>query len=35
VDPEGRGFLAGLVVVGCRLRGGSVYINRILQEVTA
>lgn len=33
VDLEGRALLVSLRESGCRLVGGSMYINRLLQEV--
>jgi anti-anti-sigma regulatory factor len=33
VDSEGRECLIGLRQAGCHLRGGSLYINRLIEEV--
>lgn len=33
VDPDGLAFLISLRETGCRLLGGSMYINKLLEEV--
>jgi anti-anti-sigma regulatory factor len=32
LDAEGRGLLLGLREAGCRLVGGSMYVNHLLEE---
>jgi anti-anti-sigma regulatory factor len=33
VDPAGQAALVALRAMGCRLLGGSLYVNRLLEEV--